>query len=250
MHVALHGPRGRRWAFTERRRGAVERGADWLRIGPSALAWDGDSLLVTLDERTAYNPARIRGTVRVRPEAVTTHTERLDAAGRHRWSPLSPRAAVEVALQQPDAHWNGAGYFDTNDGDRPLEDDFTTWHWSRTGLRRGAAVFYDVNRRDGSRLEVALQVDPAGGVAAIEPPALAVLHPSRWGIPRHTRADLQADARVTRTLLDAPFYARSVLATRVLGEDATAMHESLSMDRFRTPWVQAMLPFRVPRTWR
>ena len=87
-------------------------------------------------------------------------------------------------------------------------------------------------------------------MAAIEPPARAVLRPSRWGIPRHTRADLQVDARVTRTLLDAPFYARSVLATRVLGEDATAMHESLSMDRFRTPWVQAMLPFRVPRTWR
>ena len=26
-----------------------------------------------------------------------------------------------------------------------------------------------------------------------------------------------------------------------------AVHESLSLDRFRAPWVQAMLPFKVPR---
>jgi hypothetical protein len=25
------------------------------------------------------------------------------------------------------------------------------------------------------------------------------------------------------------------------------MHESLSLQRFRKPWVQAMLPFRMPR---
>jgi len=28
------------------------------------------------------------------------------------------------------------------------------------------------------------------------------------------------------------------------------VHESLSLDRFRAPWVQAMLPFRMPRVWR
>ena len=50
-----------------------------------------------------------------------------------------------------------------------------------------------------------------------------------------------------QTLEDAPFYARSVIATRLRGEDVTAVHESLSLDRFRAPWVQAMLPFRIPR---
>ena len=48
------------------------------------------------------------------------------------------------------------------------------------------------------------------------------------------------------TLEDTPFYARSVL---VNGSDLT-MHESLSLDRFRSPWVQVMLPFRMPRTLR
>ncbi len=247
VHVALHGPRGRLWAFTERRRGAVDRGAGWLHIGRSALQWDGDALLIDLDEHGAYSPVRLRGQVRVHPEALTGHSERLDAAGRHRWSPLAPRCQVEVALRQPELHWSGGGYFDTNSGDRPLEEDFTTWHWSRTGLQRGAAVFYDVNRRGGDSLAVALRVDAAGGVARIEPPPFAALPASRWGVARHTRVEAGGVATVSRTLLDAPFYARSVLATRVLGEAATAMHESLSMDRFRTPWVQAMLPFRVPR---
>ena len=250
VHVSLHGPRGRAWAFTERGRDAVERGAGWLRIGRSALTWDGDALLIELDERTAYLPGRIRGTVRVQPEAMTAHTELLDASGRHRWSPLAPRAAVEVSLSHPDLHWAGDGYFDTNDGDRPLEDDFTTWHWSRAGLRRGAAVFYDVNRRDGGSLAVALRVDPSGAVQAVAPLTPAVLPRSRWGVARHTRADAGFAPSVTRTLLDSPFYARSVLGTRVNGEAVTAMHESLSMDRFRTPWVQAMLPFRVPRALR
>ena len=50
-----------------------------------------------------------------------------------------------------------------------------------------------------------------------------------------------------RTLEDAPFYARSQLSARLFGETVDVMHESLSLDRFRRPIVQAMLPFRMPR---
>jgi len=35
----------------------------------------------------------------------------------------------------------------------------------------------------------------------------------------------------------------------LLGESVTAMHESLSLDRFRARWVQMLLPFRMPRAW-
>jgi carotenoid 1,2-hydratase len=55
---------------------------------------------------------------------------------------------------------------------------------------------------------------------------------------------------VRTTLEDTPFYARSVLETEVFGKRATAMHESLSLTRFSKPWVQAMLPFRMPRVRR
>ena len=54
---------------------------------------------------------------------------------------------------------------------------------------------------------------------------------------------------MVRTLEDAPFYARSLVAAKLLGESVILMHESLSLDRFRMPVVQAMLPFRMPRTW-
>ena len=64
---------------------------------------------------------------------------------------------------------------------------------------------------------------------------------------RGTRADPGHVATVTRTWEDSPFYVRSALRTRLFGEDCAAVHESLSLDRFRLPLVRAMLPFRMPR---
>jgi carotenoid 1,2-hydratase len=61
------------------------------------------------------------------------------------------------------------------------------------------------------------------------------------------RADAGHPVTVAETLVDAPFYARSVLNMRIAGQPVTAMHESLSLDRFSAGWVQALLPFRMPR---
>ena len=59
-----------------------------------------------------------------------------------------------------------------------------------------------------------------------------------------------AEVAIVRTLEDAPFYARSELLTDVDGLSCATVHESLSMHRFVAPWVQCMLPFRMPRiTW-
>jgi carotenoid 1,2-hydratase len=104
-----------------------------------------------------------------------------------------------------------------------------------------------VQRRAGDREGFGLKFDPGGAVHAFEPPAAAALPGTGWGIARGTRADDAARARVRRTLEDTPFYARSVLSSRLLGGEVTAVHESLSLDRFRTRWVQALLPFRMPR---
>jgi carotenoid 1,2-hydratase len=70
-----------------------------------------------------------------------------------------------------------------------------------------------------------------------------------WRVGRRTRADAGAAARVIATFEDGPFYARSLLETRLYGETAQAIHESLSLDRFRAPWVQCLLPFRMPRAF-
>ena len=250
MHAALYGRRGARWAMTERGHRDVLRYEQALTIGLSALLWDGSALTFAIDEVTAPWPSRLRGKVRVHPGALAAHTVRLDAAGRHRWSPLAPSARVEVEMTQPALRWSGPGYLDSNDGDEPLEAAFRSWTWSRAAMRSGAAILYDVRRRDGTALAVALRVAADGAAEPFAPPPVAPLAPTFWRLPRETRADAGQAARVSRTLTDAPFYARSVLDTHLLGERAAAMHESLSLDRFRAPWVQLMLPFRAPRAWR
>ena len=53
--------------------------------------------------------------------------------------------------------------------------------------------------------------------------------------------------RLLRTFEDTPFYARSLIRTEIDGVPGTGLHESLSMQRFTQPWVQTLLPFRMPR---
>jgi carotenoid 1,2-hydratase len=74
---------------------------------------------------------------------------------------------------------------------------------------------------------------------------MVAMQRSFWGLKRATRSE--GAARVTQTLEDAPFYGRAVVGTRWLGRDLTAMHENLSLDRFDTPWMRLMLPFKAPR---
>jgi carotenoid 1,2-hydratase len=161
---------------------------------------------------------------------------------------------VEVDLTRPSGlRWSGKGYLDSNEGDRPLERDFTTWDWSRVNLRRGAAILYDARHHGGGagRL-IAIRCDPSGRVEDVEPPpAVPLPRSTLWRVARGTRADPGHRAEIVETLEDSPFYARSVLRTRLLGEPAIGVHESLSLDRFTAPLVQLMVPFRMPRrAWR
>ena len=248
LNVALYG-RPRRWAMTERGRGALDRSARHLAIGPSRMEWDGEVLTIHVEEVTAPLPSRLRGIVRVRPGALTGRRFGLDDAGRHRWSPIAPVSRVEVELTHPALRWSGPGYLDTNDGDAPLESDFVQWDWCRAPTRDGAAILYNAQRRVGGEQSLALRINRAGTVERVEPPPPAILPRTRWGVARPTRADAGAVPAVRQTLEDAPFYSRSVIETALFGERVTAVHESLSLDRFRAPWVQAMLPFRIPRRW-
>jgi carotenoid 1,2-hydratase len=245
LNVALYG-KGKRWAMTERDGAAVKRGADFLAIGPSALSWDGSGLTIQIEEIAAPIPRRIRGTVRLYPSAVETRRLPLDSAGRHRWGPIAPCARVEVALEQPGVAWSGPAYFDTNDGDRPLEADFDRWDWTRARVPGGTAVLYEVDRPDG-KLALAMRYDDAGGVTDFLAPDAVSLPKTLWGVQRVISAEAP---RVLQTLEDAPFYARSVIAASLLGHSVVGVHESLAMRRFVAPWVQAMLPFRMPRAIR
>ncbi len=243
LNVAVYGKR-KRWAMTER--GTVHRGSEFLRIGPSALHWDGTALMVQIDEVTVPVPRRIRGTVRLYPLALENRTLALDDAGLHLWQPIAPCARVEVDLQTPAQRWSGFGYFDTNRGARPLEADFVRWDWGRARVGSGTAVLYDVQRRDG-RLALGMRYNDAGGVVDFVAPPAVSLPRTRWGVRRNVCAPGSA---VVETLEDTPFYARSLIAAEILGAPVTMLHESVALDRFASPAVQAMLPFRMPRSWK
>lgn len=247
LNVALYGQRARRWAMTERGRGAVARDATSFAIGRSHLAWTGRELAIDISEIAVPTPRPVRGRVRVVPSALNKLVFPLDAAGRHRWQPIAPVCRVSVDFRDPDLRWHGDGYFDINHGDAPLEQDFHSWQWSRAATRSGTVISYDTIARDHADKTIALHVDPAAHLQQIAPLAAAPLCRTLWQVARSARADAGTPARVVGTLEDAPFYARSHLAARVLGEDVAVMHESLSLDRFKMPLVQAMLPFRMPR---
>lgn len=248
MNVALYGPRGRRWAMTERGSGALWRDRTTLKIGPSQLHWDGDGLTIEVDEWNALLPRRVRGKIRVRPQVLGQRRFRLDPQGRHVWEPVAPRARVEVAFSDPDISWSGQGYFDANHGSESLEDGFADWQWSRAHLQGGdTAVIYEGKLRSGADFGMALRIGNDGNAEVCEMPAAVALPRTGWAINRLTRADTPEAARIRATWEDTPFYSRTALASRMFGEDVHAVHESLSLDRFRSPVVQWMLPWRMPR---
>jgi len=248
INVAIYRNGGNRWAMTERPHGAISRSADSFSVGPSSLSWDGKSLTIRIDEITVPLPGRLRGSVRLIPTAITQHAFVLNEDGGHQWWPIAPRARVQVMLDHPQLRWQGDGYFDMNSGNSPLEAGFSDWQWARGATQDGAAVLYEAQRRDGSQLNLAMTFDPQGRMRTFEPPPPIPLRRTSWRIGRSVRSE--GTAVVVKTLENAPFYARSVVSARLFGEPVTLMHESLSLDRFKLPVVQAMLPFRMPRAFR
>jgi carotenoid 1,2-hydratase len=245
INVALYGAGGKRWTMTERGRASLQRTCELLAVGPSAITWDGDALTIRIDEVSVPIPSRIRGTVKVFPTATTQFVQPLDSSGHHTWWPIAPVARVEANFHDGGLRWSGHGYLDANFGDEPLESRFHRWDWARACLGNLTAILYETERRDGTSLSMALAFDSNGRAVNLPQPPRQRLPSTRWRIARATRADQAAG--IVETLEDAPFYARSVIDTHILGRHTRAMHESLCLDRFRKPWVRALLPFRMPR---
>jgi carotenoid 1,2-hydratase len=247
INIALYGPKGG-WAMTERVKGSLDRSRHHFRVGPSALRWENGGLSITLDELGMPFMKRIRGEVRLTPSALTQAGFRLDEDGRHRWRPIAPTARIEARFDTPGLAWSGPGYLDSNIGTEPIVDGFRDWDWSRAPCRDGTAVLYDMRRRSGGRKVMALMIDRDGSIRDFDPPPAAALPPCRiWRARRAIGCEAGGRAEVRHTLEDTPFYARSLVRTRLLGEDVTAFHESLDCERLRRPWVRMLLPFRMPR---
>ena len=248
--MALYGHGGSYWAMTERGRSAIQRSEREYRVGRSRMAWEADGLSVDIDEVTAPIPRRVRGRVRLHTEGVCNFLTALDGAGRHQWGPIAPCARVEVELEQPGLKWSGHAYMDANQGAEPIERSFHEWDWSRAEMADGStAVIYDVRPRFGLGPDrvIAQRFAPDGSHLPFTAPARQPLPRSAWGIARTMRSDADVPPRLTQSLEDTPFYARSVLRAGVLGEEVTAMHETLNVPRVVSWPVRLMLPWRMPR---
>lgn len=246
--MALYGAGANRWSMTERGRRSVHREARAFQIGPSRVRWEHDALVFDIDEITAPIPRRVRGQVRVHPQALCPFVTALDAAGRHRWGPIAPCARIEVEMQAPALRWTGHAYLDSNEGDEPIDRPFREWDWSRATLADGStAVIYDVRPRSGPDRVIARRFAPDGSSRAFDAPERQVLPRSKWLLGRTLRSDPGVPPRVVQTLTDAPFYVRSTIRAGVLGETVTAMHESLDLPRVVSLPVRLMLPWRMPR---
>jgi carotenoid 1,2-hydratase len=254
INVALYGRFLHKWTMTERGAGDVHRAQDRFEVGPSRMHWDGTCLTLLIDERTPPFPtpmtSRVRGRIRVYPQVFTRRAFDLDAQARHVWWPIAPMARIEVEFLEPSLRWHGHGYVDSNRGAEPLEVGFRQWHWSRAPLGQDAAVIYDVESRRAPVEPLAIRFDKFGEIEPLDLPHLRRLMPTRWLVPRRTRTDAGGSARVVKTLEDSPFYARTLMEADVGGTRVPTVHESLSLDRFASPIVKWMLPYKMPRVAR
>lgn len=248
INVSLYGKGGKRWSMTERTRDGLKQSQNCFQVGPSALTWADGKLIIDVNEITVPIPSRLQGKITMTPRSITDAKVALDASKRHHWWPIAPLCDVDVSFSAPDRSWKGTGYFDSNWGSEPLETGFKYWDWSRADLSGDrSVVLYDVIRRDGTPFSLARLFNADGIVADIDAPATMPLPKNLWRVSRATQSAPDAPPKVISTLEDAPFYARSMVESTLLGERVTAMHESLDLDRFSSKWVQVLLPFKMPR---
>ncbi len=239
--------------MTDRGRDALRQSPDEFTVGPSAMSWQGDQLVIDIDEIGAPPMiSRVRGRIILTPSAVTGVEVPLTPDGAHIWRPFAPTASITVDLDAPGWQWEGHGYFDANFGTRALEQDFTYWTWGRFPHQDGSTCFYDATRMDGSELALGVHFDAAGKAQVAKLPPKTRFRRSLWAVHRETRADAGYAPHQVQNMLDAPFYSRSAVRTKLDGEVCDGVHEALDLSRFRSPLIKPMLACRVPRRagWR
>jgi carotenoid 1,2-hydratase len=238
--------------MTDRGRAALRQTPESFTVGPSSLRWEGGKLVIDIDEISSLPlVSRVRGRITVTPSALTSVELPLIGNGTHVWRPFAPTSDIEVDLG-PGWQFTGHGYFDANFGTRALEQDFSYWTWGRFPVADGSVCFYDATRRDGTELAVGVHFTAEGAANVVAPPPKTQLSRTPWALRRETRADDGYGPRQVKAMLDAPFYSRSAVKTRVFGEETVGVHEALCLDRFASPWLKPMLAVRVPRRagWR
>ncbi len=249
LNVALYTPRGKLWAMTERPKESISRSAHEFVIGPSCVHWDGQALHIDIDEWSVPIFKKIKGRVSVYPDQLYDFSTPLDSKAKHHWGPIAPSSRVHVNLSNPEQTWMGHAYVDSNEGVEPIAEAFTEWDWSRGHLSDGTcAVVYDCQFRKGEDRLLALRFLKDGRVEPFKAPDRRPMNKTAWGIQRRLRSEQVLGP--VKQLEDTPFYQRAVVENNLLGERVLSFHETLNATRFDSAWVQALLPWRMPRLYK
>ena len=250
LNVATYGKKSR-FTMTDRGQSALIQETHKLTIGPSSLIWDNSKkeLIIHVDEISSLPLiTRLKGTITLKPSGITNVELPLTKEGTHVWRPFAPTAKIEVNLNRPEWQWEGHGYFDANFGTRALEQDFDYWTWGRFPIGKGTSCFYDLELRSKENYQFEYHFKSNGLAEKItDAPKNSKFSRSLWGIKRQTRCDNQDKPKQEKSLLDAPFYSRATVSTRIKGIKTVGVFEALDLRRFRNPLLMFMLAVRVPR---
>ena len=255
VNVALYG-RPWRWCMTERTAASVRATSQVMSMGKSTLSVNEGRLQVSVDEMAMPIPMRVSGQLSVELPALDLEAQPLDRqlseGANHFWQPIAPRTRINVSFDQPKLSWRGNAYVDANYGNVPLESSFRSWVWSRSHCADNTTtVLYDVVDRQGNSNQRSFCYAADGSLSHPRAPQQQALAPTRyWRIPRAVRTAAGTDIENLQTLEDTPFYSRSRFIERQDNTRHVTVHESLYLQRFDTPWVRALLPFRMPRNTR
>lgn len=249
INLALYGEK-RAWVFTETKAQAGDISPQALKVAGNTWRSTQDGVELTFNDRSVPWGRPVVGRILLRGARASNHGARvLRAEGNHHWWPLMAVSRIEVQMQQPRLSWSGPAYHDLNFGDEPLAQGFRSWSWMRR--TQGAATdiaYLPQGRGPQATPEVSLRVHADGSAEARPLPARRTpLEPSRWRLSGEG-IWLPPGRPSVRLLEDTPFYRRCAWTTA--GDDGRpveVMHEALDMDRWRQPWVQALMRFRLRR---
>lgn len=245
MNVALYSRGAARWSLVERPVAERDRTSTGVQIGASTMEWQGDRIVVRIDELSSPLGRRLRGSVSLVPEALPAREMTIDRRGEHRWWPIAPLARIEVDFAHPSLRFSGHGYLDANAGRAPLESAFHHWTWGRGRGDAAALLTYDVTDLDGQQRALALRFTEHGDTEHIARTSTVPVGRSVWALERRARVDAGGTARLVRGLEDGPFYTRALVEGRLGGEKLTCVHEVLAAHRLGRRWVNALTRCRM-----
>ena len=259
VNVALYGAPWR-WCMTERTAASMRASGhaheQQMSLGKSQIQFEKNCLRVSIDEITVPLPTRIRGELSISLPTYELDRFPLDTVSSidaaHFWQPIAPQAPISVSFDSPNLDWKGKAYVDSNYGSAPLESSFKRWVWSRSHAPdNSTSILYDVVDKQGNSSRKTLKFGADGLQSEHLAEQVQNLSPTRyWRVPRQARTPPATRILDVQTLEDTPFYSRSRFKEMTGDEIHTTVHESLYLDRFDTPWVRCLLPFRMPRRTR